>query len=172
MQQTSSNGHRLNRDIVSSTVRVIDGDGKSVGIIALDEAIAMAEAAGLDLVEMSPEASPPVCRLLDYGKYRYRRQKKTSEARRRQKTIDVKEIKLRPGIDEHDYQFKLRSVLRFLEKGDKVRLVVRFRGRELDYQQRGRDVLNRLLGEVEDAGRVEQDAKLDGRTMVMIVAPK
>lgn len=172
MQQISSHAHRLNEDIHSATVRVIDAEGTPVGILSLEDALSMAEKARLDLVEISPDSSPPVCRLLDYGKYRYRQQKKVSEARRRQKTIDVKEIKMRPGIDEHDYQFKLRSVQRFLQNGDKVRAVVRFRGREVEYHKRGLDVLDRLYNAVQEIGRIEQKPKLDGRAMIMVLSPK
>ena len=132
----------------------------------------MADEVGLDLVEVSPNAEPPVCKILDYGKYKYEEQKKANEARKKQKTIDVKEIKMRPGIDEHDYQVKMRSVRRFLDGGDKVKMTIRFRGREMAHQELGMKVLDRVREEVDELAKVEQFPKTEGRLMTMVIAPK
>ncbi len=132
----------------------------------------MARESGLDLVEVSPNADPPVCKVLDYGKYKYEEQKKRNEARKKQKVIEVKEIKMRPGIDIHDYEVKMRNANRFLEHGDKVKFTIRFRGREMAHQSLGMDVLNRIRGELEEQTKVEQFPRIEGRLMVMIVAPK
>ena len=143
-----------------------------VGVVPLREALIMAEEAGLDLVEISPNASPPVCKILDFGKFKYELQKKESEARKKQKVIEVKEIKLRPGIDEHDYQVKMRSVHRFLEEGDKVKVTMRFRGREMVHQELGMKVLDRVRAELDALAKVEQWPRLEGRQMIMVMAPK
>ena len=132
----------------------------------------MAHDAGLDLVEVSPNADPPVCKILDYGKFKYEEQKKANEARKKQKTIDVKEIKMRPGIDVHDYEVKMRNVRRFLDDGDKVKVTIRFRGREMAHQDLGLKVLNRVRSELEELVKVEQFPHLEGRLMTMVVAPK
>jgi translation initiation factor IF-3 len=143
-----------------------------VGVVPVREALIMAEEAGLDLVEISPNASPPVCKILDFGKFKYELQKKESEARKKQKVIEVKEIKLRPGIDEHDYQVKMRSVHRFLEEGDKVKVTMRFRGREMVHQELGMKVLDRVRAELDALAKVEQWPRLEGRQMIMVMAPK
>ena len=144
-----------------------------VGVMAVQEALLAAEEGGLDLVEVSPNAEPPVCKLLDYGRFKYEAQKKANEARKKQKIIEVKEIKLRPNIDDNDYQIKLRYAQRFLEKeGDKVKITMRFRGREMVHQERGMNVLQRMLKELEPVARIEQIPKLEGRQMIMILAPK
>lgn len=144
-----------------------------VGVMAVQEALLAAEEGGLDLVEVSPNAEPPVCKLLDYGRFKYEAQKKANEARKKQKIIEVKEIKLRPNIDDNDYQIKLRYAQRFLEKeGDKVKITMRFRGREMVHQERGMNVLQRILKELEPVARIEQIPKLEGRQMIMILAPK
>ena len=143
-----------------------------VGVISKEEGMEIALEAGLDLVEVSPNADPPVCKVLDYGKYKYEAQKKANEARKKQKVIDVKEIKMRPGIDEHDYQVKMRSVRRFLEDGDKVKMTIRFRGREMAHQDLGMKVLDRVRGEVDELAKVEQLPKSEGRLMTMVIAPK
>ena len=135
------------------------------------EALAKAEGFGLDLVEVSPNADPPVCKILDYGKFKYEDQKRKAEARRKQKTIDVKEIKMRPGIEEHDYEVKMRSMRRFLEEGDKVKVTLRFRGRELAHQELGLKVLNRVRDDIDALAKVEQMPKMEGRQMIMVVAP-
>lgn len=135
-------------------------------------AMQMAEEAGLDLVEISPTAVPPVCKIMDFGKFKYEQQKKEAEARKKQKVIEIKEIKFRPGTDTHDYEVKMRSVIKFLEEGDKVKVTLRFRGREMAHQQLGMDLLNRVVGDVGDLGKVESMPKLEGRQMVMMIAPK
>ncbi len=143
-----------------------------VGIVSKAEGMEMAREAGLDLVEISPNADPPVCKILDYGKFKYEEQKKANEARKKQKTIDVKEIKMRPGIDVHDYQVKMRNVRRFLGDGDKVKVTIRFRGREMAHQDLGLKVLNRVRNELEELVKVEQFPQLEGRLMTMVIAPK
>ena len=143
-----------------------------VGVISKEEGLEIALDAGLDLVEVSPNADPPVCKVLDYGKYKYEAQKKANEARKKQKVIDVKEIKMRPGIDEHDYQVKMRSVRRFLEDGDKVKMTIRFRGREMAHQDLGMKVLDRIRDEIDEMAKVEQLPKSEGRLMTMVIAPK
>jgi len=153
-------------------VRVIDAQGEQLGVLTIREAIGVAEEAGLDLVEVVGNADPPVCKILDYGKFKYEAQKKRSEARKKQKIIDVKEIKMRPSIDEHDYQVKMRNMRRFLEEGDKVKVTIRFRGREMAHQGLGMKVLDRVRDELEERAKVEQVPKLEGRQMVMVVAPR
>ena len=143
-----------------------------IGVISKEEGLEIAFEAGLDLVEISPNADPPVCKVLDYGKYKYEAQKKANEARKKQKVIDVKEIKMRPGIDEHDYQVKMRSVKRFLDDGDKVKMTIRFRGREMAHQELGMKVLDRVREDVDELAKVEQFPKSEGRLMTMVIAPK
>ncbi len=153
-------------------VRLIDDEGEQRGIVPTPEAQAIADEAGLDLVEVAPNADPPVCKLLDYGKFKYLAQKKASEARKRQKTIDVKEVKMRPGIDQHDYDVKMRSIVKFLDEGDKVKLTLRFRGREMVHQEIGRRVLDRVCDDLGDAVKVEQWPKMEGRQMTMVMSAK
>ncbi len=143
-----------------------------VGVIPLGEALELAADSGLDLVEVSPNADPPVCKVLDYGKYKYEAQKKANEARKKQKVIEVKEIKMRPGIDEHDYQVKMRSVRRFLDDGDKVKMTIRFRGREMAHQDLGLKVLHRVRDDLEEEAKVEQSPRPEGRLMTMVLAPR
>jgi len=143
-----------------------------VGVLSIREATQMAMDIGLDLVEISPNADPPVCKILDFGKFKYEAQKKKSEARKKQKVIEVKEIKMRPGIDDHDYEVKMRSIHRFLDEGDKVKVTMRFRGREMVHQELGMLVLDRVRGELEARAKVEQWPRLEGRQMVMVMAPK
>jgi len=143
-----------------------------VGVVPLREALIMAEEAGLDLVEISPNASPPVCKILDIGKFKYEQQKKLNEARKKQKVIEVKEIKMRPGIDDHDYEVKMRAIHRFLEEGDKVKVTMRFRGREMVHQELGMQVLDRVRAELEARAKVEQSPRLEGRQMTMVMSPK
>ena len=150
----------------------MDADGEMVGIISKQEGINLAYEAGLDLVEISPNADPPVCKILDYGKFKYEAQKKANEARKNQKIIEVKEIKMRPGIDEHDYQVKMRSVKRFLGDGDRVKMTIRFRGREMAHQDLGMKVLDRVREDVTEEAKVEQFPKSEGRLMTMVIAPK
>ena len=142
------------------------------GVVALEEARERADEAGLDLVEVSPNADPPVCKILDYGKFKYDAQKRANEARKKQKTFEVKEIKMRPNIDRHDYDVKMRSVTKFLGDGDKVKVTLRFRGREMAHQERGMDVLMRVRDELETIGKVEQFPRLEGRQMTMVMAPR
>lgn len=171
-QAPTRTGPRVNELIEADPVRVVDADGEMVGVISKQEGIEIALEAGLDLVEISPNADPPVCKVLDYGKYKYEAQKKANEARKKQKIIDVKEIKMRPGIDEHDYQVKMRSVKRFLGDGDKVKMTIRFRGREMAHQELGMKVLDRVRVDVEEDAKVEQFPKSEGRLMTMVLAPK
>ena len=165
-------GPRVNEQIEAEKVRVVNVDGEMVGVISKEEGIEIAFEAGLALVEVSPNADPPVCKVLDYGKYKYEAQKKANEARKKQKVIDVKEIKMRPGIDEHDYQVKMRSVRRFLDEGDKVKMTIRFRGREMAHQELGMKVLDRVREDVDELAKVEQFPKSEGRLMTMVIAPK
>jgi translation initiation factor IF-3 len=158
--------------ITSPKVLLIGAAGEKMGTVDTDSALAMAEEEGLDLVEVSPNADPPVCKILDYGKLKYQEQKKASEARKRQKTVDVKEIKMRPNIDTHDYDVKMRNVVKFLEGGDKVKVTMRFRGREMAHQELGMDVLNRVRDDVEELSKVEAVPKMEGRQMIMVLAPK
>ena len=162
----------MNDDITVESIRLIDADGEQVGVVSVAEGIDLADEAGLDLVEISPNASPPVCKILDYGKYKYEAQKNANEARKKQKTIDVKEIKMRPGIDEHDYQVKMRSVRKFLDNGDKVKMTIRFRGREMAHQDLGVRVLDRVRDELDEEVKIEQFPRTEGRLMTMVVAPK
>ena len=168
----SRGGPRANEEITAENVRLIDADGGQVGVVSRAEGLAMAEEVGLDLVEVAPNSDPPVCKLLDFGKYKYEAQKKASMARKKQRTIDVKEIKLRPGIDVNDYNIKMRSIVRFLEEGDKVKVTMRFRGREMAHQEIGMQVLDRVRDELEELAKVEQFPKMEGRQMVMVMAPR
>jgi translation initiation factor IF-3 len=153
-------------------VRVVGSEGEMIGVLPIREAIDLAFDSGLDLVEIAAAADPPVCKILDVGKYKYEIQKKKNEARKKQKIIEVKEIKMRPGIDEHDYQVKMRSMRRFLEEGDKVKVTIRFRGRELVHQELGLRVLDRVRGELEGLGKVEQMPRIEGRQMVMVLTTR
>lgn len=143
-----------------------------LGILPTREALAKAESYGLDLVEVAPTADPPVCKILDYGKFKYEDQKRKAEARKKQKTIDIKEIKMRPGIDDHDYDVKMRAMRRFIDEGDKVKITLRFRGRELAHQELGYKVLERVRGDLDELAKVEQHPKMEGRQMIMVVAPR
>ncbi|QNT71241.1 translation initiation factor IF-3 [Defluviicoccus vanus] len=168
----SRDGPRVNEEIDASQIRLVDQDGEQVGVVTVREAIQMAMAVGLDLVEIAPQAEPPVCKILDFGKFKYELQKRRNEARKKQKIIEVKEIKMRPGIDEHDYQVKMRSMRRFIEEGDKVKVTIRFRGREMVHQDLGMKVLDRVRDELDEMSKVEQHAKLEGKQMVMVIAPR
>lgn len=165
-------GPRANDDIFADPVRLVDHDGEMVGVLPLKDAKERADDVGLDLVEVSPNAQPPVCKILDYGKFKYDAQKRAAEARKKQKTIDIKEIKMRPGIDAHDYEFKMRSIVKFLGEGDKVKVTLRFRGRELAHQDLGMLVLDRVKEELDEIGKVEQFPKMEGRQMTMVIAPR
>ncbi len=153
-------------------MRCIDPDGEQLGVLDTLEAIRKAEDFGLDLVEVQPNADPPVCKILDYGKFKYEAQKRANEARKKQKIIEVKEIKLRPNIDEHDYQVKMRNVQKFLDAGDKVKVTLRFRGREMAHQDLGANVLTRVREETDEFAKVEAMPKMEGRQMIMVLAPK
>ena len=150
---------------------MIGAEGENEGVVSPEKALSMAEDIGLDLVEISPNASPPVCKIMDFGKYKYEQQKRESEARKKQKIIEVKEIKFRPGTDIHDYDVKMRSVYKFLENGDKVKITMRFRGREMAHQELGRELLERVADDVKDHGKVENIPKLEGRQMTMMIGP-
>ena len=163
--------HRINGEVTAREVRLIGTDGEIIGIMSGREALKMAEEADTDLVEISPNATPPVCRLMDYGKFKYQEQKKAAEARAKQKIIQVKEIKLRPGTDENDYQVKMRNIIRFIEDGDKVKVTLRFRGREMAHQEIGMRQLERIREELAEMAQVESMPKLEGRQMVMMLAP-
>ncbi|MBL4803705.1 MAG: translation initiation factor IF-3 [Alphaproteobacteria bacterium] len=163
-------GVRINHDIKADEVRLVDEDGEMQGVMSVAKAVALAEEAGLDLVEVSPNASPPVCKILDYGKYKYEQQKKAAEARKKQKTVDVKEVKIRPGIEEHDYQVKMRNARKFLSNGDKVKVTMRFRGREMAHQDIGMDLLKRMIEELDDVGKVDLAPKMEGRQIIMVLS--
>ena len=153
-------------------VRLVGADGEMVGVVPLRQALEAAADADLDLVEVAPQADPPVCKILDYGKFRFEEQKKANEARKKQKIIELKEIKLRPNIDDHDYDVKMRSAVRFIEEGDKVKMTMRFRGREMAHQDLGLNVLDRVRDQLQDIAKVEQMPRVEGRMMVMVLAPR
>jgi translation initiation factor IF-3 len=166
-------GPRINEAIRVREVRLIDENGNNVGVVPKLEAASRALEAGLDLVEISPDAQPPVCKIMDFGKYKYQEQKKAAEARKRQKVVEIKEIKMRPGIDDHDYDTKMKAIRRFFEEGDKVKITLRFRGREMAHTHLGVDVLNRVKTDTESIAKVEFEPKFEGRNqMIMILAPK
>jgi translation initiation factor IF-3 len=164
--------NRLNRDITAPEVRLIDAEGEQVGIVALEEALDKAGEAELDLVEIVPNAEPPVCRLMDYGKFVFEQKKQKQAAKKKQKQVQVKEVKFRPGTGIGDYQVKLRNLVRFLEDGDKAKVTIRFRGREMAHQELGMQMLERLEKDLEEYGSVEARPKLEGRQMIMVFAPK
>ncbi|MCZ8101068.1 MAG: translation initiation factor IF-3 [Alsobacter sp.] len=166
-------GPRANRDIRGvREVQLIDEGGSNRGVMAFFDALKAAEDAGLDLVEISPNSTPPVCKILDYGKFKFNEQKKAAEARKKQKTVEVKEIKLRPGIDDHDYEVKMKAVRRFFEEGDKVKVTLRFRGREMAHQDLGIKLLEKVKVEMADVSKVESEPMLEGRQMIMVMAPR
>ena len=172
MSPPKREGPRINEDIEVSEVRLVAEDAEQLGIVSLEAALQRAADAGMDLVEVSPNASPPVCKIIDYGKLKYQEQKKKNEARKKQKTIEVKEIKLRPNIDTHDYDVKMRSARRFIDDGDKVKVTLRFRGREMAHQDLGAQVLERVRGELDEIAKVDQMPKMEGRQMVMVMSPR
>src|SRR5438045_8688510 len=165
-------GPRVNEEISVMRVRLVDERGQMVGVVGPNEAPDPAADAGLDLFEIAPNADPPVCKILDFGKFKYEEQKKKNEARKKQKIIEVKEIKLRPSIDDHDYEVKRRSMTKFIEEGDKVKVTMRFRGRELAHQELGMDVRMRVRDDLEEIAKVEQMPRMEGRQMTMVVSPK
>ncbi|MGR3315630.1 translation initiation factor IF-3 [Roseovarius indicus] len=168
---TRDTGPRVNEKIRAPEIRLIGPEGENIGVVTPEKAMDLAYEAELDLVEISPNATPPVCKIMDYGKYKYEQQKRESEARKKQKVIEVKEVKFRPNTDTHDYDVKMRNVMRFLESGDKVKVTLRFRGREMAHQDLGRELLHRVAGDVEGVGKVENMPKMEGRQMIMIIAP-
>ncbi len=165
-------GPRVNDEIRNREVQLIDQAGTNLGTVPIQQALEKASEAGLDLVEISPNASPPVCKILDYGKYKFQAQKKAAEARKKQKVVEVKEIKFRPMIDDHDYDVKMRSMKRFFEEGDKVKVTLRFRGREMAHQELGTRLLDRVKSDLAELAKVEMDARFEGRQMIMILAPR
>ncbi|HXW20254.1 MAG TPA: translation initiation factor IF-3 [Roseiarcus sp.] len=165
-------GPQINREIRAREVQLIDAEGNNRGVVETTEALKLADEAGLDLVEIVPNANPPVCKILDFGKFRFLEQKKAAEARKRQKVVEIKEIKLRPGIDDHDYEVKMRAVRRFFEEGDKVKVTLRFRGREMAHQDLGFKLLNRVRAETGPIAKVEAEPLMEGRQMTMVLAPK
>ena len=163
---------RINRQIRISPVRVISADGEQMGIMAIEDALAAAEGEGYDLVEVAPTARPPVVRIMDYGKYKYEEARKARVAKKKQHHTQIKEVKFRPGIEPHDFDFKVRHARRFLEEGDKVKVTMMFRGRQMAHPEHGREVLSRVAVELDEVGKVESQPSLEGRQMVMVVAPK
>ncbi|MHA6261563.1 translation initiation factor IF-3 [Arenibacterium sp. CAU 1754] len=164
-------GPRVNDKIRATEIRLIGAEGENVGVVSPSRAMQMAEEAGLDLVEISPNATPPVCKIMDFGKFKYEQQKRESEARKKQKIIEVKEVKFRPNTDTHDYEVKMRNVFKFLENGDKVKVTLRFRGREMAHQNLGRELLERVAEDTKEVGKIENFPKMEGRQMVMLIGP-
>ena len=164
-------GPRVNERIKALEIRLIGAEGENVGVVSPAKAMVLAEDAGLDLVEISPNATPPVCKIMDFGKFKYEQQKRESEARKKQKTIEVKEVKFRPNTDTHDYDVKMKNVFKFLENGDKVKVTLRFRGREMAHQNLGRELLERVAVDIKEHGKVENMPKMEGRQMVMMIGP-
>lgn len=162
---------RINREIRAKEVRVIDPEGKQLGILSIMEALRQAYSFELDLVEVSPKAEPPVCRIMDYGKFKYQQRKKDHDARKKQAVVHLKEVKMRPKTEQHDFQFKVRNIERFLKEGNKIKVTIVFRGRELAHPDLGRNMLARIVEEIKESGKVEQEPKFEGRNCVMILAP-
>ena len=171
-QLPSRDGPRVNEDIRVPQVRLIDQDGEMLGVMSARDALMRAYDAGLDLLEISPNAMPPVVKILDYGKYKYEQQKKANEARKKQKIVEIKEVKVRPNIDDHDYDVKMRAMKSFIDEGDKVKVTLRFRGREMAHQDLGIKVLERIRQELGDTIKIEQMPRLENRQMIMVLAPK
>jgi translation initiation factor IF-3 len=170
-RERDANEPRVNNEIRSDKIRLVNQNGEMMGVVNIREALRSAEEAGLDLVEISPNADPPVCKILDYGKYKYELQKKAAEARKKQKTIEVKEIQIRPMIEEHDYQVKLRAAVRFLEDGNKLKVTLKFRGREMAHTKLGMDVVRRLIADIGAVGKVDSDPKMEGKQILLIMSP-
>ena len=170
-RRTKPRGPKANERIRSPQVQVISSDGKNLGTLATEEAINIAKQEGLDLIEISPNAKPPVCKIIDIGKYKYDLQKKANKAKKKQKIINLKEIKLRPVTEIHDYNFKIKNAKKFLEKGDKVKFTVKFRGREMQHTHLGNELMDRIINDIAKLGKVEVSPKLEGRQIVMIVQP-
>ena len=170
-RRTKDRGPRSNNRISSPEVQVIGSDGENLGILSTNEAISMAKNQGLDLIEIAPNANPPVCKIMDIGKYKYDLQKKASLAKKKQKVVSLKELKLRPGTEIHDYNFKLKNAKKFLVKGDKVKFTVKFKGREMQHTDLGKELMNKIIEETKDVAKVESKPKFEGRQMVMIIQP-
>ncbi|WP_348524083.1 translation initiation factor IF-3 [Phaeobacter sp. J2-8] len=168
---TRETGPRVNERIRATEIRLIGAEGENVGVVTPARAMEMAADAGLDLVEISPNATPPVCKIMDFGKFKYEQQKRESEARKKQKIIEVKEVKFRPNTDTHDYEVKMRNVYKFLENGDKVKVTLRFRGREMAHQNLGRELLERVAEDTKELGKIENMPKMEGRQMIMMIGP-
>ncbi|WP_332872682.1 translation initiation factor IF-3 [Albibacillus kandeliae] len=168
---TRDTGPRVNEKIRASEIRLIGADGENIGVVHPAKALELAEEAGLDLVEISPNATPPVCKIMDFGKFKYETQKREAEARKKQKIIEIKEVKFRPNTDTHDYEVKMRNVVKFLENGDKVKVTLRFRGREMAHQNLGRELLERVAEDTKEIGKVENFPKMEGRQMIMLIGP-
>lgn len=164
-------GPRVNDKIRAPEIRLIGADGENAGVVTPERAMEMAEEAGLDLVEISPNATPPVCKIMDFGKFKYETQKREAEARKKQKIIEIKEVKFRPNTDTNDYDVKMRNVFKFLDNGDKVKITLRFRGREMAHQNLGRELLERVVEDTKEHGKVENFPKMEGRQMVMLIGP-
>ena len=170
-RRTKPRGPRTNEKIRATQVRVINSDGKNLGTLSTQEAINIAKQKGLDLIEISPKANPPVCKIIDIGKYKYDLQKKANKAKKKQKTINLKEIKLRPVTEIHDYNFKIKNAQKFLSKGDKVKFTVLFKGREMQHTHLGHELMQRIINDISALGKVEVQPKLEGRQIIMIVQP-
>ncbi|MBI1385404.1 MAG: translation initiation factor IF-3 [Rhizobiales bacterium] len=170
--ERETDGPRINDSIRTREVQLIDDTGQNVGVVATDAALQRAMDAGLDLVEIAPNSTPPVCKIMDFGKFKYQSQKKASEAKKKQKIVEIKEIKMRPNIDTHDYEVKMRNIRRFFEDGDKVKVTLRFRGREMAHQNLGMELLARVRDELGESAKVESEPRLEGRQMIMVLAPR
>jgi len=170
-RRTRPKGPRANNRIHAPEVQVINSEGKNLGVLQTNKAIELAKEQGLDLIEISPKANPPVCKIVDMGKYRYDLQKKANKARKKQKVVNLKEIKLRPGTEIHDYNFKLKNSQKFLQKGDKVKFTVRFKGREMQHTHLGKELMDRIKKDITEVGKVEAEPRLEGRQMIMIIQP-
>jgi translation initiation factor IF-3 len=170
-RRTKDRGPRSNNRISSPEVQVIGSDGENLGTLNTNEAISMAKNQGLDLIEIAPNANPPVCKIMDMGKYKYDLQKKANQAKKKQKTVSLKEIKLRPGTETHDYNFKIKNAKKFITKGNKVKFTVKFKGREMQHTDLGKDLMNKIIEETKDIAKIESKPKFEGRQMVMIIQP-
>ena len=170
-RRTRDKGPKYNNRINSPEVQVIASNGENLGVLNTNEAIAMAKEEGLDLIEIAPNAKPPVCKIIDMGKYKYDAQKKANKAKKKQKRIELKEIKLRPVTEIHDYNFKIKNAQKFISKGDKVKFTIRFKGRELQHSHLGNELMNKIEEDMQDIGKVEQDPKFDGKQMIMVIQP-
>ena len=170
-RRTRPRGPRANNRINAPEVQVINSEGKNLGVLQTNRAIELAKEQGLDLIEISPKANPPVCKIVDMGKYRYDLQKKANKARKKQKVVNLKEIKLRPGTEIHDYNFKLKNAQKFLQKGDKVKFTVRFKGREIQHKNLGNELMERIVNDIMNVGKIEVPAKLEGKQIIMIIQP-